>query len=119
MTDETKAPEVVDLDAGQGFGADTVKLMRPFKHKGQVYRDIRVRVPNGRDVQRYLGGVRRDAIGLMTDLTELSEDVFDAMYAGDRNAVDAAVGKHLAGVPATSTTSSPTSASPSPGPTPS
>lgn len=101
---ETAALPVVDIDAGATFGKETIKLFRPFKFKGAVYDAVTIRVPTGLDLKKHTGlNGRIDDIGLMCDLAELSEDVFDAMYLGDRNRVDRAVGKHLSGSPATST----------------
>lgn len=98
------APAIIDLDTGGTFGRETVKLQRPFKFKGATYSEVTLRVPTGLDLKKHTsrtGAV--DDLGMMCDLAELSADVFDAMYAGDRNRVDAAVGKHLMGAPATST----------------
>jgi hypothetical protein len=90
--------EPVDQDAKEGFGREVVALSRPIKFKGTVYREIPVRVPTGLDVSRFVDTLPvRNAVStdLMVNLTELSADLFDALYARDRAAVEAAVGKHL------------------------
>lgn len=101
---DTAERPIVDLDANATFGKETIELLRPFRYKGAVYSAITIRVPTGLDVKKHVAANGRiNDIGLMCDLAELSEDVFDAMYLGDRNRVDRAVGKHLSTSPATST----------------
>jgi hypothetical protein len=76
------APRVVDFDAGETWGKETIPLGRPFKIDGVTHHGIELRVPSGLDLARH-----RDSGGTLVDfaigLSTLDAKVFNAMHAKD------------------------------------
>jgi len=99
MTEETAADEVkiVDFDAGEAFDGETVKLKRPFKLNGVVYKQVTLRVPTGGEYERYtkrrLDGEKWDTFGMLTAFSGLSVEALQRMASADLQSLDIALGK--------------------------
>ncbi len=90
--------KLVDFDAGENFDGETVKLSRPFKLKGVVYKDVTLRVPTGADYERYTKkDAQIDTFGMLTTFSGLPIEAMQKMAANDFRALDVALGKLLWG----------------------
>lgn len=104
MTEETSAEvaqdeaKIVDFDAGESFDGETIKLSRPFKLGGVVYKDVTLRVPSGADYERYTKkDAQVDTFGLLTAFAGLKLEVLQKMASKDLRTLDLALGKLLWG----------------------
>jgi hypothetical protein len=100
MQKQNSGASLIDMDAGEDWGTETIPLVRPFRFMGIDYLEATLRVPNGADVELHLVG--RDALaeirGLAVALTGWPDVVFQRMHAGDRARIMNRVGEHIAGV---------------------
>ena len=94
MTEE----KIFDFDAGEVFDGEEVKLTRPFKMGGSVFRTVKLRIPTGVDYERV---TRKDAnidvFGLLTSFTGLPVETLQKMASTDVRALDVTLGKLLWG----------------------
>lgn len=96
MNDATKAVPIVDLDAGQNWGAQTVELEHPFKLAGVTYERVELRTPMGLDIERYLVEPKSTTAAFMKSLAGVPVDVFDRMHPSDYRKCFAAAAHFLA-----------------------
>lgn len=98
MTDQIQERPLVDLDAGEGFGFETIELMRPFKYKGVEYRSVTLRWVSAGDIER-VNDIKDEKarIDAQTQLMlGLSEDVIAQFYTRDAREVRERVGEQFA-----------------------
>lgn len=114
--DPTPDP-IVDFDAGGSWGAEAVTLKHPFKLKGVVYTGLDVAYPTGLQIARFYAdkdtGARliNVAIGMCkANGAPIDMKVWGVMRADDCDAILTKASAFLFGPPATSQTSSTTSA---------
>ena len=90
---------IIDFDAGENWGVQDYKLLRPFKWQATVYDTATIRVPNGGDVERHVRGEKpmAEIMALAATLTGWPPMAFEMMYAADRAEIMSIVGKHMTG----------------------
>jgi len=76
------APAVVDFDAGQNWGSETIALNHPFKLAGVTYTQIVIRAASGNDVANYVAG-DTGVVKFAVMLTGVPELVLRALHAED------------------------------------
>jgi len=95
------------------WGKKNFPLTRPFDLAGVTYSSIDFRVPNGNDLIKFASSpgtpYAQRVLALASDLSQLDENVFRAMYGPDYAGAAQVVADFLDPAPATLTTSAQTS----------
>lgn len=79
-----KPPKVLDYDASAeaSWGVEEFPLRHPFKFAGVEYTALRIRVPSGADMARFIANRVKPGDMLM-ELAEIDEKVVEKMRGSD------------------------------------
>lgn len=94
---EAPAVQPVDLSQG-GWGEETLPLKHPFTFAGATVREIKLRIPTGRDIEAYYAAPSRTLRALLDRLVNCDDKQLDAMHGSDYARLMGIVGEFAAGV---------------------
>lgn len=97
VVETSNAPAPIDLSQG-GWGDETYVLKHPFVFAGATVREVKLRIPTGRDLEFYYASPARTLRMMLDRLADVDEKQLDAMHGSDYARLMGIVGEFAAGV---------------------